>query len=158
MSIETLNAGTVAAHAHDVTSDRLGAHPGERVPRRGSEATVTERRTRARAQRASKRGSGLTPPSRRLNAMIAGTVGALAIGAFTLSFDALRELATVAGLNWSIAWLWPLIVDEFILLATAAAVALRDRGPRVTWYPWATHCTPAATRIDKRSASRWPAS
>ncbi|SDT36482.1 DUF2637 domain-containing protein [Jiangella sp. DSM 45060] len=147
MSIETLNAGTVAAHANDAASDRLVAHPSGRVPRSGSEPTVGEYRTRERAQRARVRGFGATAPSRRLIAMIAATVVALAIGAFTLSFDALRELATVAGLNRSIAWLWPLIVDGFILLATAAAVALRDRGPRVTWYPWATLIVFAAISV-----------
>jgi hypothetical protein len=147
MSIETLDARTVAVHAHDATSDRLGAHPSERVTRTGSEPAFGERRTRERAHRTGVRGSGVTAPSRRLIAMIAGTVGALAIGAFTLSFDALRELATVAGLNRSIAWLWPVIVDGFILLATAAAVALRDRGPRVTWYPWATLIVFAAISV-----------
>lgn len=75
---------------------------------------------------------------RRLIAMIAVLGAALAVAAFTLSFDALRELATISGLNPTLAWLWPLIVDGFILIATAAAVALRDRGRKVTWYPWAT--------------------
>ncbi len=75
---------------------------------------------------------------RRLIAMIAFLGGALAVAAFTLSFDALRELATISGLNPTLAWLWPLIVDGLIVIATAAAVALRDRGRRVTWYPWAT--------------------
>lgn len=145
MSIETLNAGTVAAHPHDAASHRLVAHPSGRVPRSGSEPTVGEHMTRERAQRV--RGSGAASLSRRLIAMIAATVVALAVGAFTLSFDALRELATVAGLNRSIAWLWPLIVDGFILLATAAAVALRDRGPRVTWYPWATLIVFAAISV-----------
>jgi hypothetical protein len=147
LSTETLNAGTVAAHAHHATSERPSAHPSERLPRSGSEPTVGEHGARARAQRARVRGADATPPSLRLIAMIAATVVALAIGAFTLSFDALRELATVAGLNRSIAWLWPLIVDGFILLATAAAVALRDRGPRVTWYPWATLIVFAAISV-----------
>ncbi|WP_158603072.1 DUF2637 domain-containing protein [Jiangella rhizosphaerae] len=147
MSIETLSAGTVPVHADDATSDRPSAQPSERATGSGSQPTTGEHEKRERAQRARMHRRGATPPSRRLIAMIAATVVALAIGAFTLSFDALRELATVAGLNRSIAWLWPLIVDGFILLATAAAVALRDRGPRVTWYPWATLIVFAAISV-----------
>jgi hypothetical protein len=53
-----------------------------------------------------------------------------------LSFSALNDLAVASGIDRHLAFLWPLIVDGFIIVATAAALALRSRGPRVTWYPW----------------------
>ena len=68
-------------------------------------------------------------------ATAAGVVG-LAAGGFTLSFAALRDLATRSGIDPQLAFLWPLIVDGFIVVATAAAFALKRRGRRVTWYPW----------------------
>ncbi|KQV07061.1 DUF2637 domain-containing protein [Leifsonia sp. Root112D2] len=63
-------------------------------------------------------------------------VCALAAGGFTLSFSALDDLAVASGIDHQLAFLWPLIVDGFIVVATAAAFALRSRGPAVTWYPW----------------------
>lgn len=57
--------------------------------------------------------------------------------AFALSFSALRDLAVRSGIEPGLAYMWPLIVDGFIVVATAAAFALRGQGPRVTWYPWA---------------------
>lgn len=66
----------------------------------------------------------------------AGVVG-LALGGFTLSFASLRDLAVASGLLPQLAFLWPLIVDGFIVVATAAAFRLKPKGPRVTWYPWA---------------------
>ena len=65
-----------------------------------------------------------------------GVVG-LALGGFTLSFASLRDLAVASGLLPELAFLWPLIVDGFIVVATAAAFRLKPKGPRVTWYPWA---------------------
>ncbi|HEY5224701.1 MAG TPA: DUF2637 domain-containing protein, partial [Microbacteriaceae bacterium] len=64
-----------------------------------------------------------------------GVVG-LALGGFVLSFQALRDLAVRSGIDPTLAFLWPLIVDGFIVVATAAAFALKRRGRRVTWYPW----------------------
>lgn len=57
--------------------------------------------------------------------------------AFALSFSALRDLAVRSGIDPGLAYMWPLIVDGFIVVATAAAFALRGQGARVTWYPWA---------------------
>lgn len=65
--------------------------------------------------------------SRELVPVAVGVAG-LAIGAFTLSFDALRELARVSGVSQGLSWVWPLIVDGFIVIATASAVMLRPRG------------------------------
>ena len=64
-----------------------------------------------------------------------GVVG-LALGGFVLSFQALRDLAIRSGIDPGLAFIWPLIVDGFIVVATAAAFALKRRGRRVTWYPW----------------------
>lgn len=59
----------------------------------------------------------------------------LALGAFTLSFDALRELALAAGLRSELVWIWPLVVDGFMVVSTINAVVLSERVPRVAWYP-----------------------
>ncbi|WP_084485841.1 DUF2637 domain-containing protein [Humibacter albus] len=72
-----------------------------------------------------------------LNVGVAIGVAFLAAGAFSLSFTALRDLALRAGIDSPLAFAWPLIVDGFIVVATAAAFALKRRGRRVTWYPWA---------------------
>lgn len=75
---------------------------------------------------------------RRVLAFLIAAVATLGVAAFTLSFDALRGLAVAAGVNERLAWLWPVIVDGFICVATVAAVLLRPRGWRIAWYPWAT--------------------
>ncbi|WP_158603033.1 DUF2637 domain-containing protein [Jiangella rhizosphaerae] len=59
----------------------------------------------------------------------------LALGAFTLSFDALRELALAAGLRSELVWIWPLVVDGFMVVSTINAVVLSERIPRAAWYP-----------------------
>lgn len=65
---------------------------------------------------------------------VAGTVF-IAMGAFWLSFTALRDLAYRSGVGAEQAWAWPLIVDGIIVVATVAVVALG--GQRTAWYPWA---------------------
>ncbi|WP_083459568.1 DUF2637 domain-containing protein [Jiangella muralis] len=59
----------------------------------------------------------------------------LALGAFALSFDALRELALAAGLRTELVWIWPLVVDGFMVVSTINAVVLSERIPRAAWYP-----------------------
>jgi hypothetical protein len=68
-----------------------------------------------------------------MNTAIVGTVF-IAIGAFWLSFTSLTDLARRSGISSSQAWVWPLIVDGIIIVATVAAVALA--GSRAAWYPW----------------------
>lgn len=87
------------------------------------EATV-RRRTNAAAPTAS------SPLIR----IVATAVSFLGVGAFLLSFAALRDLAHAAGVPAGLAWIWPLIIDGFILVATLATLALR--GTRTSWYPW----------------------
>lgn len=64
---------------------------------------------------------------------ITGTI-LIAVGAFWLSFIALKDLARRSGIEAGQAWAWPLIVDGIIVVATVAAVALA--GHRAAWYPW----------------------
>lgn len=63
-----------------------------------------------------------------------GTV-LIGIGAFWLSFMALADLAARSGIASGQAWIWPLLVDGLIVVATIAVVALDGR--RGAWYPWA---------------------
>ena len=66
---------------------------------------------------------------------IGGTV-LLGVGAFWLSFTALADLAVRAGTPTELAWVWPLIVDGVIVIATMSVVALSPYGVRATRYPW----------------------
>ncbi|MGI9824399.1 DUF2637 domain-containing protein [Agromyces sp. Marseille-Q5079] len=79
----------------------------------------------------------VTPRSREVRlatlTAVAGTVF-IAAGAFWLSFTSLSDLARRSGVDTGQAWVWPLIVDGIIVVATVAAVALA--GSRGAWYPW----------------------
>lgn len=76
------------------------------------------------------------PQNRFLAWGTAAGVVLLALGGFILSFSALTDLAVHSGIVPGLAFIWPLIVDGFIVVATAAAFALKRRGRQVTWYPW----------------------
>jgi hypothetical protein len=58
--------------------------------------------------------------------------GALAVGAFILSFVALRDLAVIAGIRPELAAVLPLVIDLAIGVATLALVAIGDRPARRT--------------------------
>ncbi|MFJ8896766.1 DUF2637 domain-containing protein [Leifsonia sp. NPDC102414] len=73
--------------------------------------------------------------SRLLWAATSCGVIALAGGGFTLSFASLRDLAIASDVPTGLAFIWPLIVDGFIVVATAAAFALKSRRG-LAWYPW----------------------
>ena len=66
---------------------------------------------------------------------VVGT-GLLALGGFTLSFAALRDLAVRVGMPADLGWIWPLLIDGMIVEATLAVVALAQRGSRAVWYAW----------------------
>ena len=53
----------------------------------------------------------------------------VALGAFVLSFDALRSLAVAVGIRESIAWIWPAVIDVAIGQATLCLLSL-TRTPR----------------------------
>lgn len=73
------------------------------------------------------------PPSRWPAAVaIVGNV-AIAAGAFYLSFASLTHLATLAGLSPDRAWVWPLLVDGMIVVATVAVTTLRGRRSAYAW-------------------------
>lgn len=78
------------------------------------------------------------PQSRALALATASGVSALALGGFTLSFTALRDLAEQEfAITPQLSFIYPLVIDGFIVIATAAAFTMKKRGPKVTWYPWA---------------------
>ncbi|WP_251151290.1 DUF2637 domain-containing protein [Cellulosimicrobium sp. Marseille-Q4280] len=70
-----------------------------------------------------------------VNSALAGTL-VLAAGAFALSFAALTDLAEMAGVPSTLAWIWPLVVDGMVVVATMAIVALAGHGTRALIYPW----------------------
>lgn len=78
-----------------------------------------------------------------------GTIG-IAAGAFWLSFIALADLAARSGIGVAQAWVWPLLVDGLIVVATVAVVAL-DRH-RAAWYPWALLIAGALVSVTANSA------
>jgi uncharacterized membrane protein YidH (DUF202 family) len=73
----------------------------------------------------------------------------IGVASFVLSFAALRDLASRAGIPERLAWLWPLIVDGTILQATMAVVALaghRDQ-ERSRQYFWIVLSLSAAVSV-----------
>ena len=68
------------------------------------------------------------------HAATAGVV-LLAAGSFVLSYDALHQLAVTNHVPKPFAWIWPLIVDGFIITASLAVLhaVLNQRSAA---YPW----------------------
>ena len=79
---------------------------------------------------------------------IAGTVF-IALGAFWLSFTSLSALARDCGIPAGRAWMWPLIVDGVIVVATVSVVALSGSGldRRAVRYPWLLLSAGAAVSV-----------
>jgi hypothetical protein len=64
----------------------------------------------------------------------AGVTG-LALAGFAMSYDALHALARDSGAPIELAWLWPLIVDGFIVVASLSVLrAVLESRP--AWHPW----------------------
>jgi hypothetical protein len=80
--------------------------------------------------------------------------GALAVGAFILSFVALRDLAVIAGIRPGLAPVLPLVIDLAIGVATLALVAVGDKPARrirnATRSAGATAAPSAITASSKR--------
>lgn len=89
-------------------------------------------------------------------AAISGNVG-IALGAFWLSFTALTNLAGLAGLPLAEAWVWPLIVDGMIVVATISVVALSPHGRRAIVYPWGLLIAGTTVSVAANVAHSWVA-
>lgn len=59
----------------------------------------------------------------------------LAACAFTLSYDALRQVALAAGVNPLLAYLWPLSIDSFMVAACLSSLRASLQGERA-WLAW----------------------
>lgn len=59
-------------------------------------------------------------------------VAAIGVGAFALSFLALRDLMLVSGYSPATAWIFPAIIDTAVAVATLMLVALGDKPARRT--------------------------
>jgi hypothetical protein len=59
----------------------------------------------------------------------------LAAAAFTLSYDALHQLALDSRVRPALAWLWPVVIDGTIVVALLTVLAA-NRTARRAGYPW----------------------
>jgi hypothetical protein len=60
----------------------------------------------------------------------------LAAAAFTLSYDALHQLAFDSRVRPALAWLWPVVIDGTIVVALLTVLAAKRAAIRAA-YPWA---------------------
>jgi hypothetical protein len=60
----------------------------------------------------------------------------LAAAAFTLSYDALHQLALDSRVRPALAWLWPVVIDGTIVVALLTVLAAKRTAARAG-YPWA---------------------
>jgi uncharacterized membrane protein YedE/YeeE len=66
----------------------------------------------------------------------AGVLVLAAAAAFTLSYDALHQLALDSQVRPGLAWLWPVVIDGTIVVALLTVLAANRTGMRAG-YPWA---------------------
>ena len=66
----------------------------------------------------------------------ASVVAGIAAGAFTLSYEALRNVYLGSAGNHDLSPIYPLIVEGFVTVAVWVAYRLRDFGWKATAYPW----------------------
>jgi hypothetical protein len=59
----------------------------------------------------------------------------LAAAAFTLSYDALHQLALDSRVRPGLAWMWPVVIDGTIVVALLTVLAAKRAAAR-TGYPW----------------------
>ena len=60
----------------------------------------------------------------------------LAAAAFTLSYDALHQLALDSRVRPALAWLWPVVIDGTIVVALLTVLAAKRAATKAA-YPWA---------------------
>jgi hypothetical protein len=65
----------------------------------------------------------------------AAGVVVLAAAAFTLSYDALHQLALDSRVRPGLAWMWPVVIDGTIVVALLTVLAAK-RANAATGYPW----------------------
>lgn len=72
---------------------------------------------------------------RRIRRVSTAGVAGLAVSGFAMSYGALHSLARDSGVPATLAWLWPLVVDGFIVVASLSVLhaVLECRPAR---YPW----------------------
>ncbi|MGW4330797.1 DUF2637 domain-containing protein [Nocardia sp. NPDC004573] len=58
------------------------------------------------------------------------------VAAFVLSYETLRDLAELAGIDRDDSWLFPVIVDGTIIQATVSAMVLSNRPDERRWFSW----------------------
>ena len=73
--------------------------------------------------------------ARALNRGTTSGVIGLAAAGFAMSYDALHSLALTNGVPPALAWMWPLVVDGFIVVASLSVVRAVADNRRAT-YPW----------------------
>ncbi|MGW6571650.1 DUF2637 domain-containing protein [Streptomyces sp. NPDC054945] len=72
----------------------------------------------------------------RTDKAAASVVAGIAAGAFTLSYEALRNVYLGSDGNHGLSPIYPLIVEGFVTVAVWVAYRLRDFGWKATAYPW----------------------
>lgn len=73
---------------------------------------------------------------RRIRRVSTAGVTGLAVAGFAMSYGALHALARDSGVPATLAWLWPLVVDGFIVVASLSVLhAVLELRPAA--YPWA---------------------
>ncbi|WP_234441628.1 DUF2637 domain-containing protein [Streptomyces sp. WM6386] len=63
-------------------------------------------------------------------------IALLAVFAFALSYDALRQMAVAIHVRWLLTYAFPLVIDGFIAIGVAALVMLRAAPTRSRVYVW----------------------
>jgi hypothetical protein len=81
--------------------------------------------------------------SGRVYCWAVGAVAVIGLGAFSVSFLALRDLMQVIGYCYTTAWMFPGIIDTAVAVSTLMLVALGDKPARRT----RTGAAPATTQI-----------
>src|SRR5258707_4296462 len=68
--------------------------------------------------------------SGRVNSWSVGAVAAIGVGAFAVSFLALRDLMQAIGYSYTTAWIFPAIIDTAVAVSTLMLVALGEKPAR----------------------------
>ena len=77
-----------------------------------------------------------SPGLRRIRRVSTAGVAGLAVAGFAMSYGALHALARDSGVPATLAWLWPLVVDGFIVVASLSVLhaVLESRPARYPWF------------------------